>query len=137
MIDSKYTLSLLEKATEGLLYLSETDAPLVPFFWPDANAASLSPLSAARVLGFAGDKPDAPVKTTTLATFFRAATKEESWQSAQERAETSRFKDLVTTIKSTLKQPQVFRVGKVEMDVYIVGIVEGGYAGIKTRIVET
>ncbi|BCM90581.1 hypothetical protein IAD21_02435 [Abditibacteriota bacterium] len=137
MIDSTTTVGLLQKATEGLLFQSETDAPLVPFFWPEADAATLSPLSTSRVLALSDSKPDAPIKTTTLATFFRNATREESWHNKEEKAEVEKFRALVATIKSTLKKPQVFRVGEVTIDVYIVGIVEGGYAGLKTQVVET
>ncbi len=137
MIDAKTTLDLLQKATEGLLFQSETDAPLVPFFWPEAGAATVYPLSSTRVLTLSGTNPETPIKTTTLATFFRNATKEESWHGAEERADVNKFKMLIETIKSTLKMPQVFRVGEVTIDVYVVGIVEGGYAGFKTQVVET
>jgi hypothetical protein len=136
MIDSKSTLDILQKATQGLLLQSETDAPLVPFFWP-ADGEGTTSLAPQRLLQFAGAESDTAVKTTTIATFFRNATKEESWQNAEEKAEVTRFKALVTTLKSTLRKPQVFRVGEVTIDVYIVGNVEGGYAGLKTQVVET
>ncbi|RYZ63142.1 MAG: nuclease [Proteobacteria bacterium] len=127
-------LDVLAKATSGLLFLSETDAPLVPFFWPNEDTAPLAP---ARLLELANAKPDSPIKTVTLAHFFRNATKEEAWHNEEEQAEVERFKALVATLKSTLKKPQVFRVGEVSIDVYIVGLVEGGYAGLQTRVVET
>jgi hypothetical protein len=127
-------LDVLAKAAAGLLFLSETDAPLVPFFWPSEDDAALTP---ARLLELAKAKPDAPVKTATLAHFFRNAIKEKSWHNEEEKAEVEKFKSLVATLKSTLKKPQVFRVGEVSIDVYVVGVVEGGYAGLQTRVVET
>jgi Nuclease A inhibitor-like protein len=48
-----------------------------------------------------------------------------------------RFKQLVQTIKETLKDVKVFLVGKAEKDAYIVGRTDGGWAGLKTKVVET
>lgn len=127
-------LDTLTKATEGLLFMSETDAPFVPFFWPSEDSTPLTP---ARLLEFAQKKADEPIRTVTLAQFFRNATKEEAWHNDEEKAEVERFKALGTTLKSTLKKPQVFRVGEINIDVYIVGLIEEGYAGIQTRVVET
>ncbi len=137
MIDSTSTLGLLQKATEGLLFPSETDAPLVPFFWP-LEGEDNAPLSPELVLKLAGAKPDAIVKSTTLAAFFKPAIKEETWHNDEERAEVVRFKALVEAIKSTLQKPQVWKIGaKEQADIYIVGGVEGGHAGLKTQVVET
>lgn len=127
-------LQPLQQATEGLLFISETDAPLVPFFWPQENPVKITPDV---LLPLAGVATDAPVKPVKLEAFFRPATKEEDWHNDEERAEAKRFQDLVRTVKSTLKDVVVFRVGEVKIDVFIVGVVEGGYAGLKTQIVET
>jgi hypothetical protein len=44
----------------------------------------------------------------------------------------------VRTIKETLSDVKVFLAGKSEADAFIVGRVEGdGWAGLKTRVVET
>lgn len=127
-------LQSLQQATEGLLFLSETDAPLVPFFWPQENPVKITPEV---LLPLAGVAIDAPVKPVKLDAFFRPATKEEDWHNDEERAEAKRFQDLVKTLKSTLKDVVVFRVGETKIDVFIVGVIEGGYAGLKTQIVET
>jgi len=55
-----------------------------------------------------------------------------------EKEEVRKFRDLVQTLKKTLKDIKVFKVGKVEADVYIVGRTESGdWAGLKTKVVET
>ena len=55
----------------------------------------------------------------------------------EETALVQRFQELVKAIKSHLKDVKVFRIGETHIDVYIVGQTEGGYAGLKTRVVET
>lgn len=124
----------LKQAAEGLLFPSETDAPLEPFFWPQENN---SPLNADMVTSLAGVAADIPIKSTKLATFFRPATKAEEWHNEEERAQAARFQELVKTLKDTLDDVNVFRVGETRIDVYVVGKVEGGYAGLKTLVVET
>ena len=127
-------IKVLNEATEGLFFRSETDARLEPFFWP-AEATSIP--TADLVIQLINAPAGAPLKSVTLATFFRPATKNEEWHNEEEKAEVQRFQDLVKTIKSTLKNVKVFRIGETNLDVYIVGIVEGGYAGLKTNVVET
>jgi hypothetical protein len=58
---------------------------------------------------------------------------------AQRRGEGAgaRFQELVETLKTTLDDVKVFRVGETRIDVYVVGKSKGGYAGLKTLVVET
>src|SRR5437588_9269973 len=73
----------LQKASEGLLYQSETDAPLEAFEWPGEEGKP----DKARVLELAGLPPDTPVKTKSLDAFFKDATQEQDWPDDQEKAE--------------------------------------------------
>jgi hypothetical protein len=162
-------LAQLEQAAQGLLFPSETDAPLDPFFWPNASPGAGSPAGdslgreisdSAAPSGLASDseapdaltpnaltpdslaqwadiKPGEPIKTVKLDTFFRAATQQEEWHNDEEKAQVEKFKDLVKVIKDNLKDVRVFRLGDTAMDVYVVGKVEGGWAGLKTKVVET
>jgi hypothetical protein len=77
-------------------------------------------------------------RTKGLDAFFKNATKEESWQDDQERGQVQRFKHLVGTLKETLKDVKVLLAGEApESDAYIVGRTEAGWAGLKTRVVQT
>jgi hypothetical protein len=127
-------LTTLREARAGLLFPSETDAPLEPFFWPAPNPA---PLTAQALPPFAGVAADAPIKVVKLAAFFRPATYEEEWMNAEERVEVQRFQELVKTLQSILEDVNVFKIGTTDITVFIVGQVEGGYAGLKTHVVET
>jgi len=69
--------------------------------------------------------------------FFAIATQEEDWHE-EEQETVQRFQNLVSVLKQNLSQLQVFRVGSIEIDVYIVGVTGGGgLAGLSTKLVET
>src|SRR5436305_1598813 len=123
----------LEKASQGLLFPSETDAPFEAFEWRSEEGKP----DKARVLELAGLPPGTPVKTKGLDAFFKDATQEQDWTDDAEKAEAQKFKQLVGTLKESLKDVKVFQAGKGESDVYIVGRTESGWAGLKTKVVET
>lgn len=133
--------TLLNAACDGLIFLSETDAPLTPFFWP---AQSETPTPDA-LLKLAQLPADSQVKTTRFETFFAASTREETWQNAEEKAEVARFKNLVQTLKTNLQDIKVFRVNTAQneaaFDVFVVGQTEiagaKALAGVRTKVVET
>jgi hypothetical protein len=126
-------IEALKKASAGLLFPSETDAPFEPVEWPSEQGKP----DKARVLELAGLPPDTTVKTKSLDAFFKDATQEEAWHDDQEKAEVQRFKQLVRAIKDNLSDVKVFLAGGAEADAYIVGRTEAGWAGLKTKVVQT
>ena len=124
----------LKKASEGLQFPSETDAPFEAFEWPGEQGKPAK----ARVLELAGSQASTPVKTKSLDAFFKDATEEQDWQDAEEKAEVQKFKQLVQAIKDALADVKVFLAGKgTEKDAYIVGRTDSGWAGLRTKVVET
>jgi glucose dehydrogenase len=82
--------------------------------------------------------PDAPVKVVSVDDFFAIATQEEDWHDQEEREMVQRFQNLVSVLKQNLSQLQVFRVGNINIDAYIVGVTPSGeLAGLSTKLVET
>lgn len=70
--------------------------------------------------------------------FFAIVTQEEDWHDEEKRETVKRFQNLVSVLKQNLSQLQVYRVGSIEIDVYIVGVTDGGgLAGLSTKLVET
>jgi hypothetical protein len=131
---SKETLEALKGASRGLLFPSETDSPFEPFVWEGEEGKP----DKAGVLERAGKPPRTPVKVMSLDAFFRDVTTDENWHDAEEKEEVRKFRQLVQTLKKALKDIKVFKLGKVESDVYIVGRTESGdWAGLKTKVVET
>ena len=84
----------LKKASEGLQFPSETNAPFEAFEW----AGEQGKPAKARVLELAGLPAGTPVKTKSLDAFFKDATEEQDWQDAKEKAEVQKFKQLVQAI---------------------------------------
>jgi Nuclease A inhibitor-like protein len=120
-------LAPLREASQGLLYPSETDAPFEPFSWGKAEG-DLTPQKAARL---AGVPAGAPVEQQSLADFFKYLT-------ADGAENADKYKKLQQAIGATLSGARVFRIGRVNIDVYIVGKTKDGHwAGLKTRSVET
>jgi hypothetical protein len=70
--------------------------------------------------------PDAPVKVVSADDFFARATQEEDWHDEEERETVKRFQNKVSVLKQNLSQLQVYRVGSIDIDAYIVGLRDGG-----------
>ena len=123
----------LKQASEGLLFLSETDAPFEVISWQTQEQ-----LTPTKLLELTERPPDAPVELRTVDEFFAIATQEEDWHDEEERETVKRFQNLVSVLKQNLSQLQVYRVGSINIDVYIVGLTPGGgWAGLSTKLVET
>lgn len=123
----------LKSLTEGLSYQSESDYAVEPY----ARAASDGAPSAEEFAkGREGE--DAAVRELDFDSFFGNYTGEQDWWGEEERAVAAKFQALVKFLKENLTDIKVYRVGDVEADVYIVGrTASGGFAGVKTKIVET
>ncbi|OUL24022.1 nuclease [Nostoc sp. RF31YmG] len=123
----------LKLASDGLLMMSESEYPFEVFLWEDV--AHITPQEVLRRTGHA---PDSPTQTISVDNFFSAATTEEDWHGDEEKEMVAKFKALVQTIKLNLANPIVYRLGKVEIDVYIIGETpNGSLAGLSTKVVET
>jgi purine-nucleoside phosphorylase len=129
------TQATLEAAAEGLLYPSESDYPFTYFTWGEAQTDNLSE---DQVRELAGQPEDAAVETISLEKLFKPLTEIKDWYEAEDKENVKRFEELQETIQRVLHTVQVFRVGEIEIDVYIVGKdPQGNWAGLKTISVET
>lgn len=128
-------LARLEEAAQGLSFQSESDYPIEPFRIGETRD---EPVTASLILKAMKHAPDAPVKTATVEEFFAQATVEQDWHNEAERQTARRFQELVRILRENLHDLQVFKVGKVERDVYVVGRTPAGaLAGVKTKVVQT
>lgn len=126
-------MAALAAAATGLLVPSEQDAPLTPFVLP--GRASITP---ARLLAALGLPPGTPVETRTLASFFGPLTRARPSHDAAERAQVARFALLADLLATRLAEPAVYRVGRVELTVLILGrLPDGRVGGLRTSVVET
>jgi hypothetical protein len=134
MAKSGGVVQALKKVSQGLLFQSEADAPLEPFEWPGEQGKPHK----ARVLQLTGRPANTLVTMKSPDAFFWDATAEQDWHDEEEKAQVQRFRQLVQAIKDNLRDVKVFVVGKgAEKDAYIVGRAEAGWAGLKTKVVQT
>jgi Nuclease A inhibitor-like protein len=120
-------------ATEGLFFMSETDAPFENSFVPQDTD-----LSGDSLRRMAGKNPDAPVEQRALSDFFRAPMKEYEGQNEIGRAAAARFRNLYSLIESELSDVRVFRVGEINIAALIVGRApSGNFIVLRTDLVET
>jgi len=117
-------VAALGKAAKGLVYTSETDAPLESFLWEDS-----SPLSTKHLLELAGAEEGTGVEEETLDSFFHSVPPEDK----------AKFDQLATVLKGQLSGIKVYKIGdEAEKEAYIVGkTADGNWAGLKTTVVET
>jgi Nuclease A inhibitor-like protein. len=128
--------SLLEKirrASEGLFYISETDAGIEPFEGTKAEAVTKE-----EILRQTGNEPDAPVEERDFADFFARLTAEKDWYGEEEKLTAARFAELKKLLEENLNDLKVFKIGRIEIDIYAVGLdSESRLFGIRTKAVET
>lgn len=123
----------LKSLTEGLSYQSESDYAVEPYAREaDKGAPSAEEFAKGR------EGEDAAVRELDFDSFFGNYTDAQDWWGDEERAVAAKFQALVKFLKESLSDVKVYRVGGVEADVYIVGKTSsGGFAGVKTKVVET
>jgi hypothetical protein len=125
-------LNELREATRGLTYMSESDYPFEVFNWGAAEP------SREFLRGLTGAASDVQVETTTAANFFRVAASEPEWKNAEQLNEARRFQTLLRLLEQHLTDLRVYRVGAVNIPVYVAGRGgSGNWLGVSTRVVET
>lgn len=123
MAKANPVLKELQAAAKGLLWPSESDEPIEAFAWPGASG----PPDEAALRKNAQVEEGATIEQVTLAQLTKTIPKES-------RAD---FKPLLDAL-GKLKDVTAFKVGEVNVAVYVVGrTADGQYAGIKTEAVET
>jgi len=123
----------IEEAAAGLLLMSEADYPPEPLRLEGADEPD-----PVRLRELAGEAADAPVEVRGLEEFFRAAASEPPWKAGVELALARRFQNLVRTLRENLADVRVYRVGEINMPVYVIGkSSSGSWIGLSTRVVET
>lgn len=123
----------LKSLTEGLSYMSESFYDVEPYV---RGAEEGAPSAEEFAKGREGE--DAAVRELNFDSFFGNYTQEQDWWDDEERTAAKKFQALVKFLKENLSDIKVYRAGDVEADVYVVGKTKsGGYAGVKTKVVET
>jgi hypothetical protein len=123
---------LLKQATTDLLWPSESDYPFELVTW-DRNV-EMTPTALFSKL----EEPNAAIESMTLTEFFAPVLSVEDWYEEEELAQVDRYQHLLQAIESNLADVRVFRIGEIEIAIYIVGKTsDSDIIGLKTHAVET
>lgn len=126
----------LKSATVGLLFPSETDAPVVPFVWetPEGHLE----LTADAVVRLSGHSADSAVEEIGFDDLFGKVTQPRDWHNETGKERTRRFTALRELLSENLRGIRVFRIGTISIDVVVVGVdTKDRLAGVSTKVVET
>lgn len=122
----------LTKASEDLYWVSEADYPFEVIVWSGDH------ISEKQLLEQLGYPSDFAIQKIDIDEFFQWAVEGQDWHNEVEKAEVKRYQNLVKTLKENLSDLQVYKVGEIELDIYILGkTASGKIAGLSTKVVET
>ncbi|RAU83138.1 nuclease A inhibitor family protein [Pontibacter arcticus] len=125
----------LNRASDGLLMLSETDAPFEVFVHEQPAGNELTHDD---IVKLAGKPSDYGVKVEELDYFFRNMTNLSDAEEPQKAEQAQRFRNLQNTLQNLLTDVKVYRVGERNISVFILGkTADGTIAGLKTLVIET
>jgi hypothetical protein len=121
-------LAEIEKSTDGLTYISETDAKVEAIFVDRDNAEKF-------LDSITNDDKSDPLDQSS---FFDRITTNKEWFGPDETLRAKRFSLLDEILRANLHDLKLIRVGRVRIEIYVVGFdADGNLAGIKTKAVET
>lgn len=113
---------------------SESDYPFTVFVWPHQALPAVTP---ARLLELSGHPSDLEVSVNTLTHLLRNVAEPQDWHDAAQRALVARFQMLKVALEEHLSDLAVYRVGAVQVQVYIVGRNGDDLARPSTVLIET
>ena len=125
----------INSLSQDLVRMSESDYPFDTFTWSNQEVEEVNTQN---LLQKTHHSLDAPVKVIDMEKFFQQATDEKDWYDWEERETAKKYQALVETLKQNLNNIQVYKIGEVEIDVYIVGqLTSGDWFALSTKAVET
>jgi len=122
---------ILAQTSQGLLMPSESEYPFEVVAWKDVE------LTPQKILELTNYPPATSIEEVELDYFFRNVATEKDWHDKIQKENVAKFQNLVQVIKDNLAEIRVYRIGTIEVNVYIVGKTNDGLAGLATKVIET
>jgi hypothetical protein len=123
----------IEAICRGLIYMSETDAPVQVFTGGKADRVTADTIGKA-----AGCDKDLPVEERSPGAFFERVTTVHEWFTAEQREDARRFAELERLLRENLTDLHVYRFGRVRITIIVAGLdEEKNILGVRTMAVET
>lgn len=126
---------ILPELLNELYYPSESDEPIERFSLIEIPEF---PVEEAKFKELLRLEEDVIIEPLNVGQFWNNVTTIKEWYNDEQAARAKKFEELRTTLFEYLDFVQGFRVGEIEIDVYVFGKNEAGeIEGIKTLLVET
>ena len=126
---------VLEYASAGLTYLSESDYPFTYFFH---TGPAPTPLTVSAFRSVVGIPADSAVEEISIDDFFARHIERVDPSDPAAVALVPRYVNLRESIRNALRHPRVFRVGRIAITCYIVGTDRSAnIVGLTTVAIET
>ncbi|MCU0341000.1 MAG: nuclease A inhibitor family protein [Spirosomaceae bacterium] len=120
---------------ENLLYPSESDEPVV---WFSFESNLPSPLTVSDLKFYEGHAPDLRGEEVSIDDFWSPLITVEDWYEEYENEKVQNALKVKQQVENLLTHIQAFRVGQIEVDLYLVGqLAENQWGGLKTKVIET
>lgn len=123
----------LQEATQGLLFMSESDYPFEVIRWNGSEQ-----LSSEYIQKVAGGDSSTFIEESDLDEFFRVPAGEQEWKGKAQLADARRYQHLRHLLEENLTDIKVYRVGEISISIFMVGMsTEGNWLGVSTHAIET
>ncbi|CAN5662563.1 nuclease A inhibitor family protein [soil metagenome] len=129
--EEKSFIEQIVETVKDVYYISETDSELFPFVGERAED-----VSAEIILKQLGRND--PVEERNFEDLFKRLTEIQEWFGDEETRTANRFSELKEILMKNLRSLKVFKIGRIEIDIYIVGLdADNILKGVWTKAVET
>ncbi len=126
-------LEKIKKLSEGLYYLSETDAEICVF-----AGGTVTEITTDVLLNETENLPNKKTTEIDFTNFFDKLCQKLDWYNEQDNKKAERFCKLKELLESNLTQLKVYKIGKIQIEIYVIGLDKRNrITGIKTKAVET
>ncbi len=138
LTDSDVQTNWKQKVTlllTDLTYPSESDEAID---YISFKVSVMPPLTMTDILFYLGYPTDITIEELDPALFWQPITQTQDWFGDFELAQVKVFEEIKTTMADKLIGQQCFRVGRSEIDFYLIGqVAEKEWGGLKTKLIET
>ncbi len=126
----------IQKFSEGLNIMSETDSDLTPFVWNFPTEQAFEKDNILKFLEKPLDEKFQLVEFDKFFAFYIKIKKDDDEETIEMAENFKKFKHKLTELLTDIK---IFKVGEIEIDLYIVGknVFKNEYAGLQAFVVET
>jgi len=137
-IDSNIRTDWMAEVTfllKDLWYPSESDEPIE---WISFQTSIAPPLTTTDLVHCQGFVPELVVEEKEVENFWEPVITLEDWFGEDEKLQVGKFLELKQLMEDNLKDIQLFRVGQVEIELYLIGQFNTcEWVGLKTKVIET